>query len=199
MFPVTNNGKPRDWEETVDLLVTTRSQIIRYLLGIRREAWRYQPHKGAWCIAQILEHMNHLDRYYARMLQISLFVSQVLPKLGKGTVTHIEQPFGKKKMRIPKLFSNPKGKARRSAMIAEFDKFGKALAYRVEQMSQTKRLKQRIFWPVAGLVGLTDSLMILHYHDIHHFNQIQQTIETLRAKGIRIDPDIEKSNEEDEK
>jgi len=188
MFAATYNGPARDWEEALSLLIEGRQELIKTVLPLDREAWRIRPAHGKWCVAQIVEHLNDTDRMWTRLLAISEKLSVLFLPRKKGTVSTLENPFEVKPYKAFKLLTNPKGNARRASMVAEYEKASRSIEHRIGYLSDMRRAKLRMFSPVAGIIGITDALMLLHYHDVDHLNQIKRTLTALEEKGVRLYP-----------
>ena len=184
IFPATYNRQPRELSSVIAEFEETRRQIIQTLLRLQRDAWRIKPHHGKWCVAQIVEHLNDIDRNWWRMLVTMNRLRHFFPAKPGNLRATVDQPFGKKAYRSLKIFSNPKGKKRRKHMIGGYEQTARKIVHFLEQMSDRKLGQLRLFSPVAGVVGIADALAILCYHDQHHYQQILACIDTLRKKNI---------------
>ncbi|MDK9699707.1 MAG: DinB family protein [bacterium] len=184
LFPATYHRPPRDLPAVIVEFEETRREIISTLLRLNRDAWRIKPHHGKWCVAQIVEHLNDVDRNWWRVLIVANRLQVLFPAKPQNLRATVDQPFGKTAMRALKIFSNPRGRKRRKHMIGGYEQTARKIVHLLEQLSERKLGQLRMFSPIAGIIGVADALAILTYHDQHHYKQILACIDTLRQKNI---------------
>ncbi len=181
------NGLEHDWEEAVAFLVDGRREIIRVLLRLQRDAWRIKYVRGKWTVAQIVEHMNKHDAICMSIFNLANRCGFLTPPMKNGSRSQLSDPYSNRSISTPIYIAKPKGTARRASMIAELDKFARTIEHRITSLSSTKLNRVRLYSPAIGFSGITDWVMAIHYHDMHHFAMIQSAIEQLRAKGVNVD------------
>ena len=190
-----SSDRERNWEEALLMLRSERQEIIRYLLRLHRDAWRVRPVNGGWNVAQMLEHLIRCDRVWRRMLMVAIRTAPLFPSRERFLRSRLAQPFGHQPMKASRLLGKPRGRMRRKAMVGAFDQTVQNFEYRIEQLSDRRRGQLRFYSPTVGIVGVADWLLLIHYHDVHHFDQMQRIVASLRKRGIPVERVMEETEE----
>lgn len=166
-------------ESALSIFGDQRKVILRFLLSLDRDLWRAQINKNLWSVAQIVEHIIKLDRLWWFSFQFSKLYSRFVPFHRNLSITVLSSPFIGKKYKQFWWLPSPKGNRRRKHYLNSIDTFSQKLSYTCENLEPSISSRLLMYTPFLGFIGVVDAIMLLYYHDEHHFKQMQFVVQEL--------------------
>lgn len=175
-------------KRALSLFEENRKQLIRYLLNLDSECWRHRLDQKTWSVSQIVEHINSVENSWWISYKFSKILFRFLPVRPKLTITVHTSPFNGKKFKKLWWFPSPKGNSRRKHYFSKLDSSTQRICYSIENLDLRLSGRLRFYSPLAGVVGIVDAVLLLYYHDNHHFQQIQSIVHEIvtRQNGKSI-------------
>jgi len=157
-----------------------------------QEILEAKPGEGKWSVAQVLEHLNHYNRYYLAAIKNQLIKypdgkSQPFYKPGwlGAYFTRLMDPAGarKKKMQSPKNYS-PSSAPDCEREITEFICGEETLLMLLEKSRNKNLMNIRVPISLNRFIRLQlgDTFHFLVAHQQRHFLQIQEILDSVHPK-----------------
>ncbi|MCX7835065.1 MAG: hypothetical protein N2450_03220 [bacterium] len=169
-------------ESALSIFQQQRQEVIKYLLSIERQLWRFRVSKNSWSVAQIVEYNIQSDRFWWFSFQLSFRLFRFLPMKPIQQSTIQSSPFTDKNSIPHWWFLKPSGKYRRKYYFQSLDTFSQKLVYTCENLNPILSQRLRMYSPYVGFVSLVDSIILLFYLDKFYFTHIRGLVEQLSNK-----------------
>ncbi len=176
---------PSDLQQLLDQVDAADRAGAAIAAGVTDEQFHWQPFDGrGWSIAQCLEHLAVMDKYYAAAVRrgVDEGLRRGLRRTGPGRSTFFgrrfiaaQEPPVKMKMKAPKVGRSPEDKPREEVMrgYREAHQYVRELILDAADVDLTRATFPNPFIPVVRMrVGT--ALAVLTAHDRRHLWQAEQ-------------------------